>query len=68
MIHREAHACLPLHPQADFSPLDRLRGAGENYLSVNVGMNAEDAASVMGGNMLRVAGLVWQPSRQALID
>lgn len=47
MINWEAHACLPLHPQADFSPLDRLREAGVNYVSVNVGMDMNPLAQVM---------------------
>jgi hypothetical protein len=51
MIHWEAHACLPLHPEADFAPLDRLREAG---------MSAVEVAGVMGNNMLRVAGQLWQ--------
>ncbi len=47
MIHWEAHACLPLHPQADFAPIDRLRAAGVNYVSVNVGMDMNPLAQVM---------------------
>ena len=27
MIVWEAHACLPLHPRADFAPIDRLHAA-----------------------------------------
>jgi membrane dipeptidase len=46
-INWEAHACLPLHPDADFSPLDRLREAGVNYVSVNVGMDMNPLAQVM---------------------
>ena len=33
MIHWETRACLPLHPDADFSPLDRLRGNGRHERS-----------------------------------
>jgi membrane dipeptidase len=47
MINWEAHACLPLHPDADFSPLDRLRAVGVNYVSVNVGMDMNPLAQVM---------------------
>ena len=47
MIHWEAHACLPLHPQADFSPLDHLRAAGVNYVSVNVGMDMNPLAQIL---------------------
>ena len=47
MINWESHACLPLHPQADFSPLDRLREAGVNYASVNVGMDMNPVTQIM---------------------
>ena len=46
-IHWEAHACLPLHPQADFSPLDSLRKAGVNFVSVNVGMDMNPVSQIM---------------------
>lgn len=46
-IHWEAHACLPLHPQADFSPLDSLRNAGVNFVSVNVGMDMNPVSQIM---------------------
>ncbi len=48
MIHWEAHACLPLHPQADFSPIDRLRAAGVHYVSINIGMDMNPLPQVMG--------------------
>lgn len=35
----DAHACLPLIPNADMSPLQRHRDAGVTYVSVNVGMD-----------------------------
>ena len=47
MIHWEAHACLPLHPKADFSPLDRLREAGVHYVSVNVGMDMNPVTQIL---------------------
>ncbi|MEC5214800.1 membrane dipeptidase [Polaromonas sp. CG_9.5] len=47
MIHWEAHACLPLHPDADFSPLDKLRDAGVHYVSVNVGMDMNPVAQIV---------------------
>lgn len=47
MIHWEAHACLPLHPQADFAPIDRLRAAGVHYVSINIGMDMNPLAQVM---------------------
>lgn len=47
MIKWEAHACLPLHPQADFAPIDRLHAAGVNYVSINIGMDMNPLAQVM---------------------
>lgn len=47
MIKWEAHACLPLHPQASFAPIDQLRDAGVHYVSVNVGMDMNPLSQVM---------------------
>ncbi len=47
MIRWEAHACLPLHPQADFAPVDRLRAAGVHYVSINIGMDMNPLPQVM---------------------
>ena len=47
MIHWEAHACLPLHTEADFSPLDRLREAGVHYVSINVGMDMNPVSQIL---------------------
>ena len=47
MIHWEAHACLPLHPDADFAPIDRLHAAGVNYVSINIGMDMNPLSQVM---------------------
>ena len=47
MIVWEAHACLPLHPQADFAPIDRLHDAGVNYVSINIGMDMNPLSQVM---------------------
>ena len=47
MINWEAHACLPLHPDADFTPIERLRLAGVNYVSINVGMDMNPVSQVM---------------------
>jgi membrane dipeptidase len=47
MIHWESHACLPLHPQASFAPIDRLRAAGVDYVSINVGMDMNPVQQVM---------------------
>jgi len=47
MIVWEAHACLPLHPRADFGPIDRLHAAGCNYVSINIGMDMNPLSQVM---------------------
>ncbi len=47
MIHWESHACLPLHPQADFAPIDRFHAAGVHYVSINIGMDMNPLAQVM---------------------
>jgi len=47
MIKWEAHACLPLHPHADFAPLDAYRGAGVDYVSINVGMDMDPLSQVL---------------------
>ena len=43
----EAHACLPLHPNADFAPLDALRKAGVNYVSINIGMDMNPVSQIL---------------------
>jgi len=68
MLNWEAHACLPLHPQADFSPLDALRAAGVNYVSLNVGMDMNPVSqimSVLGGFRATIAA---HPERFRLVD
>jgi membrane dipeptidase len=47
MIRWESHACLPLHPQASFAPIDRLHAAGVDYVSINVGMDMNPIQQVM---------------------
>ncbi|MFZ6644913.1 dipeptidase [Undibacterium sp. TJN25] len=47
MIHWDAHACLPIHPQASFAPIDALRAYGVNYVSVNVGADMNPVSQVM---------------------
>ena len=64
----EAHACLPLHPQADFSPLDRLREAGVNYVSVNVGMDMNPVSQVMSVLAAFRAKIAAAPERFRLVD
>ena len=43
----DAHACLPLHPQASLDPLLRYHRAGVGYVSVNVGMDMNPVEQVM---------------------
>ena len=63
MINWEAHACLPLHPQADFSPLDRLREAGVNYVSINVGMDMNPVSQILSVLAAFRANIAAQPGR-----
>ena len=67
-IHWEAHACLPLHPQADFSPLDSLREAGVNYVSINVGMDMNPVAQVISVLAAFRAKITAAPERFRLVD
>lgn len=68
MINWEAHACLPLHPQADFAPLDRLHAAGVNYVSVNIGMDMNPLSQVMSVIAGFRATIATQPQRYVLVD
>ncbi len=47
MIYWDAHECLPLHPDADFEAIDRLRQLGVSYVSINVGMDMNPVNQVM---------------------
>ena len=66
MINWEAHACLPLHRQADFAPLDRLHAAGVNYVSINVGMDMNPVSQVMSVIAGFRATIAAQPERYVL--
>lgn len=66
MINWEAHACLPLHPQADFSPLERLRQAGVHYVSINVGMDMNPVTQIMAVLAAFRANIAAQPERYVL--
>ena len=46
-ISWDAHACLPLHPAADFAPLERYRAASVGYVSVNVGMDLNPVPQIL---------------------
>jgi membrane dipeptidase len=68
MLLWDAHACLPLHPEADFGPLERFRAAGVGYVSINVGMDMNPVSQVMSviaGFRKRLAAA---PERYLLVD
>ncbi|SDP80320.1 membrane dipeptidase [Rhodoferax sp. OV413] len=68
MIHWESHACLPLHPQASFAPIDRLRAAGVDYVSVNVGMDMNPVQQVMAVIAGFRASIAAQPEKYLLAN
>ena len=43
----DAHACLPLHPDADLAVLERHRRAGCSFVSVNIGMDMNPLDQIM---------------------
>lgn len=43
----DAHACLPLHADADLSVLERHRRAGCSFVSINIGMDMNPLPQVM---------------------
>jgi len=43
----DAHACLPLHPDADLAVLERHSRAGCSFVSVNIGMDMNPLPQVM---------------------
>ena len=68
MPFSQAHACLPLHPQADFSPLDQLRAAGVHYVSVNVGMDMNPLAQILPVIAAFRARIAAPPARFRLVS
>ena len=68
MIKWESHACLPLHPQADFAPMDRLHAAGVNYVSINIGMDMNPVTQVMSVIAGFRATIAAHPERYVLAD
>jgi len=66
MIHWESHACLPLHPQASFEPIEQLRAAGVHYVSINVGMDMNPLSQVMSVLAGFRASIAAQPGRYRL--
>lgn len=68
MINWESHACLPLHPMADFSPLDRFREAGVNYVSINVGMDFNPVSQIMSVLAAFRSKIIAAPERFRLVN
>ena len=68
MIYWDAHTCLPLHPQADFSALDQLRAAGVHYASVNVGMDMNPVAQILPVLAAFRAQIAVHPERFRLVS
>ena len=68
MTHWDAHTCLPLHPEADFSALDQLRAAGVNYVSVNVGMDMNPVSQILSVLAAFRARIAAHPDRFRLVS
>ncbi len=68
MIHWDAHACLPQHPLADFTPVRRLHAAGVNYVSLNVGADMNPISQVMSVIAGYRATIAADPERYALVS
>lgn len=66
MIKWDAHACLRLHPQADFTPIAQLHAAGVNYVSINVGMDMNPLPQVMSVLAGFSATVAAEPDRYVL--
>lgn len=64
----EAHACLPLHPGADFAPIARYHAAGVNYVSINIGMDMNPLPQVMAVIAGFRATIEAAPDRYRLVD
>ncbi len=43
----DAHACLPLHPDADIRALERHRANGVDFVSINIGMDMNPLSQIM---------------------
>ncbi len=43
----DAHACLPLHPDADIGALERHRANGVDFVSINIGMDMNPLPQIM---------------------
>jgi hypothetical protein len=68
MINWDAHACLPQHPLADFTPVRRLHAAGVNYVSLNVGADMNPVSQVMSVIAGYRATIAANPERYVLVS
>ncbi len=68
MIKWESHACLPLHPQADFGPIEQFHAAGVNYVSINIGMDMNPVSQVLSVIAGFRATIAAHPGRYVLAD
>jgi membrane dipeptidase len=68
MINWDAHACLPQHPQADFTPVRQLHAAGVNFVSLNVGAYMNPLSQVMSVIAGYRATIAADPERYVLVD
>ncbi|MFA9218316.1 MAG: dipeptidase [Sphingomonadaceae bacterium] len=68
MINWDAHACLPQHPQADFTPVQQLHAAGVNYVSLNVGADMNPITQVMSVIAGYRATIASDPERYVLVS
>jgi len=68
MINWDAHACLPQHPLADFTPVRRLHAAGVNYVSLNVGADMNPVSQVMSVIAGYRATIAADPERYVLVS
>jgi membrane dipeptidase len=68
MINWDAHACLPQHPQADFTPVRQMHAAGVNYVSLSVGADMNPLSQVMSVIAGYRATIAADPERYVLVD
>ncbi len=68
MIRWDAHMCLPLHPQASFAPIDQLRAAGLDYVSINVGMDMNPVSQILAVIAGYRATIAAHPQKYALVS
>jgi membrane dipeptidase len=68
MIRWESHSCLPLHPEASFAPLERLRAQGVHYACINVGMDMNPLPQILSVIAGYRANIAAEPARYRLVN